>query len=319
MSLKKSFNDSQFIDNKTLIISKLNLPKEVSDSINGPSCLRTPNFIKNPLGKYLLYFAHHTGEFIRIAYSEDIFTGWRFLNCRINGISEEKNFHDHVASPDIYVDNNGKSIYMFFHSRIKGSREQKTFLSKSNDGINFVLVEGQMNLPFYFRHVIAENKTLAVTKGGNLYINTISPISDTWRALNNVNTGESNKEVMHNKFGSIRHASLIYYMKTFITFYTKIGDSPERIYAAKIVENQNGLWLTSNEFEITRPELNFEGANFDVEASLPGPSLHEENALRDPYIMQDGENYFLFYACAGEKGIAVGKIFMTQIYQQLCA
>ena len=67
MSLKKSFNDSQFIDNKTLIISKLNLPKEVSDSINGPSCLRTPNFIKNPLGKYLLYFAHHTGEFIRIA------------------------------------------------------------------------------------------------------------------------------------------------------------------------------------------------------------------------------------------------------------
>lgn len=319
MIFKKDFNDKQFIENKTLIISKMNLPKVMSDNINGPSCLRTPNFIKNPVGKYLLYFAHHTGEFIRIAYSEDIFTGWKILDHKINNVSEEKEFHDHVASPDIYVDNIEKSVYMFFHSRIKGSRKQKTFLSKSNDGINFALVKGDLNLPFYFRHVTIETKTFAVTKGGNLYINMVNPIANTWRALNNINTGKSNEEVMHNSSGSIRHASLIYYMKIFIAFYSRIGDSPERIYAAKIVENGKGLWLMSNEFEITRPELNFEGANLDIEASVAGPSLHEENALRDPYVMQDGEDYFLFYACAGESGIAVGKLFMTQIYQRLCA
>ena len=167
MSLKKSFNDHQFIENKTLIISKINLPKMVSDSINGPSCLRTPNFIKNPLGKYMLYFGHHTGEFIRIAYSDEIFTGWKFLNHRVNDVNEGKIFHDHVASPDIYVDDIENSIYMFFHSRIKGSREQKTFLSKSNDGINFALVEDNIDLPFYFRHVITKTKTIDVTKGGN--------------------------------------------------------------------------------------------------------------------------------------------------------
>lgn len=319
MVFKKNFNRKQFIENKTLIISKINLPKVMSDNINGPSCLRTPNFIKNPLGKYLLYFAHHSGEFIRIAYSEDIFTGWKILDHKINNVSKETEFHDHVASPDVYVDNIEKSIYMFFHSRIKGSRKQQTFLSKSNDGINFALVKGDLNLPFYFRHVTIGTKTFAVTKGGNLYINMVSPVANTWRALNNVNTGKSNKEAMHNSSGSIRHASLIYYMKIFIIFYSKIGDSPERIYAAKIVENEKGLWLMSNEFEITRPELNFEGANLDIEASVAGPSLKEENALRDPYVMQDGEDYFLFYACAGESGIAVGKLFMTQIYQRLCA
>jgi len=291
----------------------------MSDNINGPSCLRTPNFIKNPCGKYLLYFAHHSGKFIRMAYSEDIFTDWKILNYRINTISEEMKFHDHVASPDVYVDNIEKSIYMFFHSRIKGSREQKTFLSKSRDGINFELVEDKFNLPFYFRHVITETKTFAVTKGGNLYVNTISPIANAWRALNNVNTGKSNEEVMHNNFGSIRHSSLIYYMKTLIMFYTRIGDAPERIYAAKLEKNKKGLWLLSKEFEVTRPEFNFEGVNLKIEASMPGPSLQEENALRDPYVLQDGGDYYLFYACAGERGIAVGKLFMTQIYQRLCS
>jgi len=319
MVINQGFNNSKFIDNKTLIISKLNLPRDVSDNINGPVCLKTPDFIKNPVGKYLLYFAHHGGEFIRIAYSEEIFSGWKFLCHKINTVGEGKNFHDHVASPDIFIDSIENNIYMFFHSRIQGSRKQETFLSKSKDGINFTFVEENVNLPFYFRHVVNENRTLAVTKGGNLYINSISPISNAWRALNNVYSGESNKEVMHNKAGSIRHASLIYYLKILIMFYTKIGDSPERIYAAKIVENKNGLWLASNELEITRPEFNFEGSNLKAEASISGPSLQEENALRDPYVMWDGKDHFLFYACAGESGIAVGKLFMNQIHQQLCA
>ena len=124
---------------------------------------------------------------------------------------------------------------------------------------------------------------------------------------------------MHNKPGSIRHASLIYYMDFLIMFYTKIGDSPERIYAAKVAKGDKGLWLTSNELEITRPELNFEGVNLDIEVSVSGPSLRKENALRDPYVMRDGEEYFLFYACGGESGIAVGKLFMPRIHRQFCA
>lgn len=319
MAFKTNFDNKQFIENKTLIISKMLLPKVTLGNINGPSCLRTPNFIKNPLGKYLLYFAHHAGKFIRIAYSDEIFTNWKILNHRINKVSEKTIFHDHVASPDLYVDNVENKIYMFFHSRIKGSRMQQTFLSKSNDGINFELVGDSLDLPFYFRHVITETKTFAVTKGGNMYVNSISPIISAWRALNNINSGNSNEEVMHNKFGSIRHVSLIYYMKTLIVFYTKIGDAPERIYAAKIEENEKGLWLISKEFEITRPELNFEGVNLNITASVSGPSLQEENSLRDPYVLQDGENYYIFYACAGESGIAVGKLFMNHIYQRLCA
>ncbi|MCZ6673618.1 MAG: hypothetical protein O7C75_11860, partial [Verrucomicrobia bacterium] len=49
----------------------------LGDKINGPSVIRVPNWVKNPLGKYYLYFAHHKGKFIRLAYSDAIEGPWR--------------------------------------------------------------------------------------------------------------------------------------------------------------------------------------------------------------------------------------------------
>ena len=39
-------------------------------NINGPSMIRVPSWIEQPLGKYYLYFSHHKGEFIRMAYAD---------------------------------------------------------------------------------------------------------------------------------------------------------------------------------------------------------------------------------------------------------
>ncbi|NET62179.1 MAG: hypothetical protein F6K47_40550, partial [Symploca sp. SIO2E6] len=32
-------------------------------NINGPSLIRVPEWIENPLGRYYLYFAHHQGKY----------------------------------------------------------------------------------------------------------------------------------------------------------------------------------------------------------------------------------------------------------------
>ncbi|QXD33757.1 hypothetical protein [Candidatus Pelagisphaera phototrophica] len=40
--------------------------------INGPSLIKVPDWIENPLGKYNLYFAHHDSKFIRLAYANSI-------------------------------------------------------------------------------------------------------------------------------------------------------------------------------------------------------------------------------------------------------
>ncbi|MEC7907249.1 MAG: hypothetical protein VYC82_08490 [Verrucomicrobiota bacterium] len=44
--------------------------------INGPSLIRVPDWIRDPLGKYYLYFAHHDGKFIRLAYANAIQGPW---------------------------------------------------------------------------------------------------------------------------------------------------------------------------------------------------------------------------------------------------
>ena len=47
----------------------------IGGNINGPSLIRVPNWIHNPLGQYYLYFAHHQGKFIRMAYADHLLAG----------------------------------------------------------------------------------------------------------------------------------------------------------------------------------------------------------------------------------------------------
>ncbi|MBI2946207.1 MAG: hypothetical protein HYY23_01070, partial [Verrucomicrobia bacterium] len=45
------------------------LPGKDGNNINGPSLIRVPGWVKSPLGRYYLYFAHHSGQYIRLAYA----------------------------------------------------------------------------------------------------------------------------------------------------------------------------------------------------------------------------------------------------------
>jgi hypothetical protein len=46
-------------------------------NVNGPSVIRVPPWISNPLGKYYLYFAHHKGSYIRLAYADHPAGPWK--------------------------------------------------------------------------------------------------------------------------------------------------------------------------------------------------------------------------------------------------
>jgi beta-xylosidase len=54
------------------IITQNMFDNDDGNNINGPSLIKVPTFVKNPLGKYYLYFAHHRGKYIRMAYSDSI-------------------------------------------------------------------------------------------------------------------------------------------------------------------------------------------------------------------------------------------------------
>jgi hypothetical protein len=40
-------------------------------NINWPSLIRVPDWVEDPLGRYYLYFSHHKGNHIRLAYADD--------------------------------------------------------------------------------------------------------------------------------------------------------------------------------------------------------------------------------------------------------
>lgn len=57
----------------------------MGDNINGPSLIRTPNWLKKPLGRYYLYFSDHKGTYIRLAFSNSLMGPWEIY---YNGVLE---------------------------------------------------------------------------------------------------------------------------------------------------------------------------------------------------------------------------------------
>ena len=53
------------------------LHPSIGENIQGPSLIRVPTWVENPLGTFYLYFADHKGRYIRLAYADDLLGPWR--------------------------------------------------------------------------------------------------------------------------------------------------------------------------------------------------------------------------------------------------
>ena len=54
----------EWVRGNPLIVPEMSA--SIGTNINGPSLIRVPDWVENPLGRYYLYFAHHKGKFIRL-------------------------------------------------------------------------------------------------------------------------------------------------------------------------------------------------------------------------------------------------------------
>ena len=57
-----------------------------------------------------------------------------------------------------------------------------------------------------------------------------------------------------------------------------------------------------------RPELPWEGADAPLVPSVRSTAYGHVNQLRDPAILEDEGRVYLFYAVAGESGIALAEV-----------
>ena len=100
----------------------------LGDNINGPTVIRVPKWVKQPSGRYYMYFAHHMGASIRLAYADRrrAVAGSRarrdarlartaFFRPQPDPPENLENFYTHVASPEIYVDEGRQRLVLWFH------------------------------------------------------------------------------------------------------------------------------------------------------------------------------------------------------------
>ena len=122
------------------------LHPSIGTNINGPSLIRVPDWLPNPLGRYYLYFGHHHGTFIRLAYADRLQGPWQIHTPGTLRV-EETRCSNHIASPDVHIDQQTHQVRMYFHGPVPQAPEnaipnleaagQYSFVAHSADGIHF--------------------------------------------------------------------------------------------------------------------------------------------------------------------------------------
>lgn len=287
------------------------MSKELGSNINGPSLIKAPSWVGKPLGKYYLYFAHHAGKSIRLAYADRLEGPWTLHEPGVLGLDalEGKGValtaHDvaHIASPDVLVDEQKKEIRMYFHGahpgypNYKPAPDQPTAVATSKDGLTFTPVENTLLGPFYFRVFRHKDWYYAIAKG------------DTGGLLLRSKDGVSPFEQVSQILPRMRHAAVKVDGDALYIFYSRIGDAPERILMSVLsMQGDPGTWTPSPPYEVLEPKEKWEGMDLPVQKSRSGAGYQPLHELRDPaYFQEDGQDYLL-YSVAGETGIAIAKM-----------
>lgn len=279
------------------------IPGRGGANINGPSLIRVPEWAANRLGRYYLYFAHHSGNSIRLAYADKLEGPWTIHKGGVLQLTEVPACKGHIASPDVHVDEVRKEIRLYFHGPVREGGGQNSFLALSPDGLKFVPRDEVLGIS-YFRVFRWQESWWAMAKGGQFYRSSdgMTGFEKGPNPLDDAVKNDADPTKSHP-----RHVAVRVEGDTLWVYFTSIGDSPERILRSKILLNEDWkTWKASTPIEILRPETDWEGAKLPLTVSIAGAASGPENALRDPCLFTDvdGRDYLL-YSVAGEMGIAI--------------
>lgn len=280
----------------------------MGSNIQGPSLIRVPDWVENPLGKYYLYFADHRGTYIRLAYADELTGPWSMHES--GSLTLEQSFfpstcppcspapgstaalYAHIASPDVHVDNENQQIIMYIHGRDVG--RQLSRLALSTDGLHFEGRPENLGRP-YFRVVEHGAYHYAMAMPGFLY-----------RSRDGLSDFQEGPRFFND---NMRHNALLVRDNTLHVFWTQAGHAPERIFMSTIEMNGDWMsWTESEPVEVLRPEAEWEGAMLEIAPSRRGHIDEKVNQLRDPTIFEEDGELYLLYSVSGEHGIAIAKI-----------
>lgn len=282
----------------------------MGSNINGPSLIRVPDWIEQPLGRYYLYFADHNGRYIRMAYADAVDGPWTVhepgtLHLEQSGfptrvtppperqVSLLVESTPHIASPDVHVDHEQRQIRMYFHGLLPDFR-QMTRVALSADGLAFAAREELLG-PSYFRVFRHDGWHYALVMPGLIL-----------RSRDGLSGFERGPRLFSRQ---MRHSAVRVEGGRLLVFYTNAGDCPERILFSTIdLRGDWQGWRESEPVVVLEPEAEYEGADLPPEPSVRGAINHRARQVRDPALFRDETGDYLLYCVAGESGIAVARL-----------
>jgi hypothetical protein len=299
-------------------------------NVNGPTVIRVPDWVQRPLGRYYMYFANHMGEFIRLAYADEIGGPWKVhepgvLHVRDTAMSRPgpdpketlEDFYTHIASPEILIDHERKRIVMWFHGwwtkgenwpadpaaarawAQKNGYSQFTQAATSTDGLQFGVEPPITRAPYLrvFRH---DDHYIGVSRLGRLS-RAKDPLAGFELGPNPFRDGPYANR--------IRHVALVRRGARLHVFFTAIGDTPERVLLSTIdLAGDWTTWRASPPSDVLQPATAYECTNLPNAPSESGDIAVPVRQVRDPFVFEEDGRAYLFYSICGEQGIAAAEL-----------
>jgi hypothetical protein len=329
---------------------------EEGANINGPSVIRVPDWIPlerraSPRARYYMYFGHHKGRYIRLAWAESLEGPWRLYNTgrdipegkrgvldigddRKLKIGQSLKIVKHVASPDVHVDHDNKRIEMYFHGPIKYKnklcRWQKTLSANSLWGLDFSSGIKAVVLSSSYLRVFEAAGVLQGLSSSRHYTSRTTAESlvesaeseycgNQWqgrpaRFMDFSGFTQSGVGPFTPARTKIRHLGIYKADNRLHVFFTMKGHAPERILATSVMLN-SGCWQCTAPqaapVEILRAKETWEGGAVAPSPSTKGAQFELENALRDPFLFYEDDALYLFYVGGGERAIGLAQLTRT--------
>ena len=268
------------------------MDERMGSNINGPSLIRVPDWIENPLGKYYLYFGHHQGTYIRLAYADELVGPWQTYEQ--GSIQLEDSYcQGHIASPDVQIDDQEQRLRMYYHGPLKG-HGQISRVAVSNDGIQFDCFDEILGVS-YFRVFDWDGDVYALAMPGIFY-----------RSKDGFTDFKQGPTLFT---PNMRHLALKLRGNKLYVWYSNAFDCPERILLSTIDLTEDWwAWEETEPVTFLSPEEEYEGAETPPAPSMRGAVHVRARQLRDPGIFEEDGRTYLLYSVAGEHGIAIAEI-----------
>lgn len=269
----------------------------IGTNINGPSLIQAPDWLPDRLGKYYLYFAHHQGQYIRLAYADDLHGPWTVYGPGTLQLKDTA-CGNHIASPDAHVDNDRRKIVMYFHGKTRLG--QMSFIAESDDGIHFKASTTALG-PSYFRVFEHEGGRYALAR---------APGKEDGALLLRASDEGGAFEQGPALLPRCRHAAVLKRGDKLLVFFSRGYDTPERLLLSMIeLQGDWHDWKASEPVTVLAPEEEYEGADLPLEKSDFGKILQPARQLRDPAVFEEEGRLYLLYSVAGESGIGIAEMF----------